>query len=77
MAKSDTIEIAELKRLIDHLFEYLMRSGVDRVPVTQNFYWTVFVDDAFNLPDTPAPMMGDVLDDLEDLRGGSRKLPCG
>jgi hypothetical protein len=63
-----SIELSELKALTNRLFETLEQAGVDRIPVTQNQYWTVFVSEAFGSGEAPEPTMSDVLDDLADLR---------
>ncbi|NGN40661.1 hypothetical protein G6N74_06255 [Mesorhizobium sp. CGMCC 1.15528] len=63
-----SIELSELKALTNRLFESLEHAGVDRIPVTQNQYWTVFVSEAFGSAEPPQATMSDVLDDLADLR---------
>jgi len=63
-----SIELSELKALTNRLFETLEQAGIDRIPVTQNLYWTVFASEAFGSGEPPQATMGDVLDDLADLR---------
>jgi len=63
-----SIELCELKALTSRLFETLEHAGIDRIPVKQNLYWTVFVSEAFGSGEPPQATMGDVLDDLADLR---------
>ncbi|MEI5677529.1 MULTISPECIES: hypothetical protein [unclassified Mesorhizobium] len=63
-----SIELSELKALTNRLFESLEQAGIDRIPVKQNLYWTVFVSEAFGSAEPPQATMSDVLDDLADLR---------
>ncbi len=68
MEASQSIDLTELRRLSDALFARLEREGVRRVNVASPHYWTVFADDAFGIDTTPDLVIGDVLDDLRDLR---------
>jgi hypothetical protein len=68
MEASQSIDLTELRRLSDALFARLERDGVRSVNVASPHYWTVFADDAFGMDKTPDLVIGDVLDDLRDLR---------
>ena len=61
------IKISELRELANGLFDLLEGQGVDRIDVRQSRYWKVFFTDTFDLS-PPALMMGDVFDDLKDVR---------
>ena len=68
MEANHSIDLTELRRLSDALFARLERSGVHSVAVASPHYWTVFADDAFTMDKTPDLVIGDVLDDMRDLR---------
>ncbi|SDO52184.1 hypothetical protein [Phyllobacterium sp. OV277] len=68
MNAGNSIELSELKGLTNRLFDLLEQARIERIPVTQNQYWSVFAADAFALDGPPSPTMGDVWDDWEDLR---------
>jgi hypothetical protein len=68
MENQNSIQLGEMKGFTDRLFDTLRRSGVESLSVPQNFYWTVHSSDAFALAEAPAPTMGDIWDDLADLR---------
>jgi hypothetical protein len=68
MRQDETIDIAELRRLSDQLFRRLEQHGVRQVSVTSRDYWTIFADEAFSLDQPPELVVGDVLDDLRDVR---------
>lgn len=61
------IKISELRELANSLFDLLEGQGVDRIDVKQSQYWKVYFADAFDLS-PPALVMGDVHDDLNDVR---------
>ncbi|MER9137746.1 hypothetical protein NKI20_15835 [Mesorhizobium sp. M0830] len=61
------IKISELRDFASSLFDRLEAQGVDHIDVKQSQYWKVYFADAFNLS-PPSLVMGDVYDDLNDLR---------
>jgi hypothetical protein len=68
MEMPNSIQLSEIKGFTDRLFDILRRSGIESVSVPQNFYWTVHSSDAFASAEPPAPTMGDIWDDLADLK---------
>jgi hypothetical protein len=68
MRQHETIDLAELRRLSDRLFARLEQGGVQQVSVKNPHYWTIFADAAFDLEKPPEPVIGDVFDDLRDVR---------
>jgi len=77
MTQIDSINVAELRELADCLFRGLEEAGVDRIAVIQNLYWTVVPDRAFNLYEDASPLVGDLAEDLEDLRAEVANLRTG
>jgi hypothetical protein len=77
MTQIDSIDVAELRELADCLFRGLEEAGVDRIAVIQNLYWTVVPDQAFNLYEDASPLVGDLAEDLEDLRTEVTNLRAG
>ncbi|WP_256750321.1 hypothetical protein [Mesorhizobium sp. Mes31] len=61
------IKISELRELAIGLFDFLEGQGFDCIDVKQSQYWKVYFADAFDLS-PPALVMGDVYDDLNDVR---------
>ena len=68
MEANRNIDLTELRKLSDALFARLEREGVRSVYVASPHYCTVFADDAFGMDKAPDLVIGDVLDDLRDLR---------
>ena len=68
MENQNSIRLDEMKGFADRLFDVLRRSGFESISVPQNVYWTVHSSDAFALAEAPSPTMGDVWDDVSDLR---------
>ena len=68
MSATKSIMLSELRGLTDQVFDFLAKAGIEHVPVNQNFYWTIAADAAFTSIEPPSPSMGDILDDLSDLR---------
>ena len=69
MEATEFIELAELRGLSNRLFERLERMGYDRVGVPKSHcYWMIFVDQAFRIEKAPEIVVGNVLDDLGDVR---------
>jgi hypothetical protein len=68
MTETDTIDISELRRLSDTLFRRLEQQGVRRIDVKEPIYWMIFPDAAFNPYKQPELLMGNVFDDMSDLR---------
>jgi hypothetical protein len=64
---AETIALSEIKSLAVRLFETLEERGFTHAKVPNPQYWTVSLD-AFET-DQPQPTMGDVWDDLHDLKG--------
>jgi len=73
MAEAD-IKISELRQLTNSLFDSLEGQGVDGIRVRQSHYWKIYFTDAFE-PGAPALVMGDVHDDLNDVRAEVEKAP--
>ena len=63
----ETIALAEIKSLAVRLFAALEERGLTHAKVPNPQYWTVSLD-AFET-DQPEPTLGDVWDDLHDLKG--------
>ncbi|MGV2098293.1 hypothetical protein [Rhizobium sp. 21-4511-3d] len=61
------VELSEIRALTERLFERLREVGLDRVPLDQGPFWTVFFDEAFGEV-APEPMLTDVGDCVADLR---------
>ena len=63
---ADTIALSEIKSLALKLFDAVEAKGVTHVKVPSPQYWTVSPD-AFEA-EQPEALLGDVWDDLQDLR---------
>jgi hypothetical protein len=61
------VDIKEVKRIAVQLFELLETRGVAQIRVEDPQYWTVFPE-AREPTEKPLPVMGDVMDDLDDSR---------
>ncbi|RUW86916.1 MAG: hypothetical protein EOS71_02810 [Mesorhizobium sp.] len=61
------VKIPELRQLTNSLFDGLEDQGIDSIHVAQSQYWKVYFTDAFQA-ETPTCVMGDVYDDLNDVR---------
>lgn len=77
MTEIDTIEVAELRGLVDRLFRGLEEAGIDRIGVTKEHYWTVFPNAAFSADQLASPVLGNVANDLSDLRAEVANLNAG
>ena len=63
---TDTISLSEVKSLAVRLFEALEQRGLTHAKVPNPQYWTVSLEALET--DQPEPTLGDVWDDLHDLR---------
>ena len=68
MRQNETIDLSELRKLSDRLFDRLERNGIHQVGVKGRDYWTIFADEAFNVDKVPELVIGDVFDDMRDIR---------
>jgi hypothetical protein len=70
MEKSETIDILELRRLIERILDDLESAlGTKKIEVVQNLYWEVGLDDAFDLTQVPAQLnVGSLVDDIFFLK---------
>jgi hypothetical protein len=64
---AERISIREIGRLARGVFESLEQAGIEEVNVDGAQYWCVFPADSF-ASQRPDLTMGDVVDDLKDLR---------
>lgn len=64
---AERISIREISRLAHGVFESLEQAGIEEVDVDGGRYWCVFPTDSF-ASQTPDLTVGDVADDLKDLR---------
>jgi hypothetical protein len=67
MDQHPTLDTIELRRLVDRLFANMEAAGIRSIPINKSNYWSVFYTEAFSA-DHPELIVGDVLDDFEDLR---------
>jgi hypothetical protein len=63
----ELVNAKEIRRLAIRLFDLLETKGISQIRVEDSQYWTVFPE-AKESAERPSPVMGDVMDDLEDLR---------
>jgi hypothetical protein len=61
------VDTKEIRQLSAQLFDLLEQRGATQIRVEDAQYWTVFPE-AREPVEKPSPVMGDVMDDLEDLR---------
>ena len=61
------VDMNEIRHLSARLFDLLEQRGVTQISVEDAQYWTIFPE-AREPAEKPSPLMGDVMDDLEDLR---------
>lgn len=62
------LTISEVKNWVEAIFEAMERADVTSIPVEERHYWQVHSSDAFEFKDRPDPVVGDVFDDIHDLR---------
>lgn len=68
MEKRRVIDIAELQRAVNLLFDHVLAAGVREVPIDQPLYWTVV--NPRSLHEAPSELgIGDLCDDLEFTLG--------
>lgn len=67
------IDTAEIGRLASRLFDLLEKRGATQVRVEDPRYWAV-LPDAREPVKAPSPVMGDVMDDLTDLRAEAAEV---
>jgi hypothetical protein len=68
MRRDETIELTELRMLSDTPFRRLEQYGVRQIGVKNRHHRMIFPDAAFNLDQPPELVLGDVFDDLRDVR---------
>jgi hypothetical protein len=64
---AEFVDIKEVERIAIRLFELLEARGVTQIRVEDPQYWKVFPE-AREPIERPSPVMGDAMDDLDDLR---------
>ena len=67
MSTSGTIDVSKLKGIIESLFGELAKAGVEHIDVPQ-YYRTVQVLNAFAADADAEATLGDLWDDLHDLK---------
>jgi hypothetical protein len=76
---SDTIEIAEIRKLTEKLFEQLEKRGVTHVRPAHRQYWSIFADEMFSATEPPlskANLIDDLVDSREELTTGGDVEPA-
>lgn len=64
----ETIELRELRDLVNKLFDRLEHRGAKQYPIAQDAFWQTWFEDAFDLDAMPAPALSSVADSLADVR---------
>ena len=65
----EQVPMSELRAAANAVFDALERRGVSEISVDGAWYHVIDSEAAFDLARRPKMMVGDTLDDLEDLRG--------
>jgi hypothetical protein len=65
--EAERISVREISRLARGVFEALERAGIEEVEVDRDQYWCVFPSDSLATA-APGLTLGDVTDDLKDLK---------
>lgn len=71
------IEVAELQRVANLIFEEMKRAGQSRFELTENYYWDVDDDCRFRAAQAPPPgalTLGDLYDDWEEVQQVGRTM---
>lgn len=68
MRVESTIDVRELKELSSRVLDALLENGIEKIEVDQPQYWAVDPQDSFRLSRAPDLLVGNVWDDLGDLR---------
>jgi len=66
------IDVNEIKHLTIGMFQMLEEKRISRVQVDDPYYWTVFPE-VPQPAEAPAPVLGDVFDDLDDVRADAAR----
>ncbi len=69
MAKTKTIDIVELRRISDLIFEHILNTlEIKSVELTEDMYWAISSNDLYDIEKDPKDFgIGQLFDDLEFL----------
>lgn len=60
------IDIRKLKESVNILLDQVIASGIEQVPLANQFYWDIVGEDKYNMTKEPVQLaVGDLFDDLE------------
>jgi len=68
---SGTVTVAELRRATDRLFEAISEQLGDELNFFADHYWTLDIEESFDLGKQPEILAGQVSDDVESVRNFS------
>jgi hypothetical protein len=70
MDNAKTIDIAEIRRISDLIFEHILNNlEVKSVELTEDMYWTITPNDIYDIGNDPKDFgIGQLYDDLDFLR---------
>lgn len=62
------INISELQKISEIIFDHLVKREVKDVTIDENFYWKISADERYNMHVSPIELnVGSLNDDLSDL----------
>jgi hypothetical protein len=68
MTASQQVSVSEIRQWMNAICDALEAKGVSEIALEQDYYWSVFSDDAFDMSRQPEPVVGSLQDDFGDLR---------
>lgn len=70
MAKTKTIDIVELRKITDLIYEHILDNlKIKSVEMTEDMYWSISAKDLYNIEKNPNDFgIGQLYDDLDFLR---------